>query len=118
MGLSLGQFVGGMGIVANSQREAETAEMQNRLNLLRVQEQNRLENERAQQAPITADYINNLNFTQPQTGNVMFGNGMREIPVEKAPVVQQQPAQPAPKPVPEVRPGLLDRKSTRLNSSH
>ena len=51
MGLSLGQFVGGMGIVANSQREAETAEMQNRLNLLRVQEQNRLENERAQQAP-------------------------------------------------------------------
>ena len=107
MGLSLGQFVGGMGIVANSQREAETAEMQNRLNLLRVQEQNRLENERAQQAPITADYINNLNFTQPQTGNVMFGNGTREIPVEKPPVVQQQPAQPAPKPVSEVRPGLL-----------
>lgn len=107
MGLSLGQFVGGMGIVANSQREAETAEMQNRLNLLRVQEQNRLENERAQQTPIAADYINNLNFSQPQTGNVMFGNGVREIPVEKPAVVQPEaPAAPA-APAPQVRPGLI-----------
>ncbi|NBR24144.1 MAG: lytic transglycosylase domain-containing protein [Micrococcales bacterium] len=107
MGLSFGQLVGGMGIVANSQREAETAEMQNRLNLLRVQEQNRLENERAQQAPITADYLNNLNFTQPQTGNVMFGNGTREIPVEKPAVVAQPQPQVQQQPAPQVRPGLI-----------
>jgi len=106
MALSFGQLVGGMGIVANSQREAETAEQQSRLNLLRVQEQNRLENERAQQAPITADYINNLNFTTPQTGNVMYGEGVRQIPVEK-PAVVEQPQQAPVAPAPQVRPGLI-----------
>jgi hypothetical protein len=106
MALGFGQLVGGMGIVANAQREAETAEQQSRLNLLRIQEQNRLENERQQQAPITADYINNLNFTQPQTGNVTYGDGVRQIPVEKPAVVEQAPVAPV-APVPQVRPGLL-----------
>ncbi len=42
MALNVGQLLGGAGIVANRQREAETAMLQQRKTLMEVQELNRL----------------------------------------------------------------------------
>lgn len=98
MALSLGQLVGGAGIVATRQRQAEEAERVARQNQLLIEEQNRLERLRQMPRPDIGEVPATTNFEQ-------YRMDVREITPEIVPEVT--PTQVAPLATAKVPAGLM-----------
>jgi len=99
MALNFGQLIGGAGIVAGRQRQAENAEIEQRGNLMRIQEANRLMEIRARMGEGTNEIANAPLPQFVQTPGTVIGNPNAPTAPAPAPV----PA-PAPAPAPAAAP--------------
>jgi hypothetical protein len=102
MALNMGQLLGGAGIVANRQREAETAMLNQRENLMRVQEANRLQEIRARMGE-GANEAASAPFPEfVQSPGTVVGNpnaAPAAAPAANAPAAAPVAGQPATRPV-------------------
>ena len=89
MSLNMGQLLGGAGIVAGRQRQAENAEIEQRGNLMRIQEANRLMEIRARMGEGTNEIANAPLPQFVQTPGTTIGN-------PNAPTAPAPAAAPAP----------------------
>lgn len=99
MALNFGQLIGGAGIVAGRQRQAENAEIEQRGNLMRIQEANRLMEIRARMGEGTNEIANAPLPQFVQTPGTVIGN-------------PNAPTAPAPAPVPAPAPAAAPASAT------
>lgn len=92
MALNFGQLIGGAGIVAGRQRQAENAEIEQRGNLMRIQEANRLMEIRARMGEGTNEIANAPLPQFVQTPGTTIGNPNAPTAPAPAPAVAPAPA--------------------------
>jgi len=102
MNLSAGQLLGGAGIVANRQRQAEDAMLQQRQTLMQIQEANRLQEIRSRMGEGAVDAANAPLMQFGQTPGLSFGTPSAPAPAAAptaAPTANAPTAQAPTRPV-------------------
>jgi soluble lytic murein transglycosylase-like protein len=104
MALNMGQLLGGAGIVANRQREAETAMLNQRETLMRVQEANRLQEIRARMGEGATEAASAPFPEFVQSPGTVIGNPNAAPAAAPATRPVAQPSNGAPAAAPAARP--------------